>query len=143
MAFTNPRGRTQTSLSDINITPFVDVVLVLLVIFMLTAPILESGIEVDLPKTKTVKVISEEKVVITIDKNQTIYVGNDPVNINRLAVTVLDHLKGAGNQPVFIRCDQNVSFGAFARVVDALKQQHLTNNLNIVTEPLETKSSGS
>jgi biopolymer transport protein TolR len=139
MAFTNPRGRTQSSLSDINITPFVDVVLVLLVIFMLTAPILESGIEVDLPKTKTVKVISEEKVVVTLDKNQNIYVGNDPVNIHRLGVTVLDHLKGAGNQPVFIRCDQNVSFGAFARVVDALKQAALTN-LNIVTEPLETKS---
>jgi biopolymer transport protein ExbD/biopolymer transport protein TolR len=56
-------------------------------------------------------------------------------------VTVLDQLKGAGTQPVFIRCDQNVSFGAFARVVDALKQANLTN-LNIVTEPLETKSSG-
>ena len=139
MAFTNPRGRTQSSLSDINITPFVDVVLVLLVIFMLTAPILESGIEVDLPKTKTVKVVSEEKVVITLDKKQNIYVGNDPVNIHRLGVTVLDRLKGAGTQPVFIRCDQNVTFGAFARVVDALKQAHLTN-LNIVTEPLETKS---
>ncbi|HVB28823.1 MAG TPA: biopolymer transporter ExbD, partial [Terriglobia bacterium] len=58
MAFTTPRGRTQTSMSDINVTPFVDVMLVLLVIFMLTAPMLESGIEVDLPKTKTVKVIS-------------------------------------------------------------------------------------
>lgn len=140
MAFTNPRGRTQTSLSEINITPFVDVVLVLLIIFMLTAPILESGIEVDLPKTKTVKVVSEEKVVVTLDKNQNIYVGNDPVNIHRLGASVLDHLKGAGNQPVFIRCDQNVSFGAFARVVDALKQANLTN-LNIVTEPLETKGS--
>ena len=139
MAFTNPRGRTQSSLSDINITPFVDVVLVLLVIFMLTAPILESGIEVDLPKTKTVKVVSEEKVVITLDKKQNIYVGNDPVNIHRLGVTVLDKLKGAGTQPVFIRCDQNATFGAFARVVDALKQANLTN-LNIVTEPLEIKS---
>jgi biopolymer transport protein ExbD/biopolymer transport protein TolR len=58
-----------------------------------------------------------------------------------LADTVLGQLKGAGDQPVFIRCDQNVSFGAFARVVDALKQTGLTN-LNIVTEPLETKSSG-
>ena len=93
MAFTNPRGRTQSSLSDINITPFVDVVLVLLIIFMLTAPILESGIEVDLPKTKTVKIVSEEKVVITIDKKQNIYVGNDPVNIHRLGVTVLDRLR--------------------------------------------------
>jgi biopolymer transport protein ExbD/biopolymer transport protein TolR len=140
MAFTNPRGRTQSSLSEINITPFVDVVLVLLIIFMLTAPILESGIEVDLPKTKTVRITSNEKVVITIDKKQNIYVGNDPVNIHRLALAVLDKLKGAGTQPVFIRCDQNVSFGAFARVVDALKQSPVPiTNLNIVTEPLETK----
>jgi len=138
MAFSTPKGRTHTSLSEINVTPFVDVVLVLLIIFMLTAPILESGIEVDLPKTKTVKVVSEEKVVITIDKRQTIYVGNDPVNIHRLGSSLLDQLRGAGNSPVFIRCDQAVPFGAFAKVMDALKQANLTN-VSIVTEPLSTK----
>ncbi len=138
MAFTTPTGRTHTSLSEINVTPFVDVMLVLLVIFMLTAPILESGIQVDLPKTKTVKLVSEEKVVVTIDKRQTIYVGNDAVNIHRVGPFVLEHLKGAGETPVFVRCDTSVPFGAFAQVVDALKQAHLTN-LNIVTEPLSTK----
>jgi biopolymer transport protein ExbD/biopolymer transport protein TolR len=138
MAYTTLKGRTHTSLAEINVTPFVDVVLVLLIIFMLTAPILESGIEVDLPKTHTVKPISDEKVVVTIDKRQTIYVGNDPVNIHRLGSYVLDHLRGAGGTPIFIRCDQKVPFGAFATVVDALKQAHLTN-LNVVTEPLETK----
>lgn len=138
MAFTTPKGRTHSSLSEINVTPFVDVVLVLLIIFMLTAPILESGIEVDLPKTRTVRVVSEEKVVVTIDKQQNIYVGNDPINIHRLGSYVLDQLKGAGTTPVFIRCDERVPFGAFAKVVDALKQANLTN-LNVVTEPLETK----
>jgi biopolymer transport protein ExbD/biopolymer transport protein TolR len=138
MAFTTTKGRTQTSLSEINVTPFVDVMLVLLVIFMLTAPLLQSGIEVDLPKTKTVKVVSDEKVVVTIDKRQTIYVGNDPVNIHRLGETVLNLLRGAGTSPVFIRSDQSVPFGAFAQVIDALKQAGLTN-INIVTEPLSTK----
>ncbi len=137
MAFTTPKGRTHTSLSEINITPFVDVVLVLLVIFMLTAPILESGIEVELPKTRTVKVVSEEKVVVTIDKQQTVYIGNDPVNIHRLGMAVLDHLHGAGDSPVYIRCDQAVPFGTFAQVMDALKQAHVTN-INIVTQPLST-----
>jgi len=112
--------------------------MVLLVIFMLTAPILQSGIEVDLPKTRTVKVISDAKVVVTVDKGQNVYVGNDPVNIHRLGATVLARLKGAGDAPVYLRCDQAVSFGAFAKVVDALKQANLTN-LNIVTEPLSTK----
>ncbi len=142
MAFTNPKGRTQTSLSEINITPFVDVVLVLLIIFMLTAPILQSGIVLETPKTKTVKVIPQEKVVVTIDRNRNYYVGNDVVNIHLLGETVLNRLKGAPNQPVYIRCDQNVTFDAFVQVVDALKQAKLTN-LNIVTEPLETKESGS
>lgn len=140
MAFSTSRGNIRTSLSEINITPFVDVVLVLLVIFMLTAPILESGIEVDLPKTKTVKPYSDERVVVTIDRKQTVYIGNDPVNIHRLGSVVLDHLKGAGSTPVFIRCDQTVPFGAFAQVMDSLKQANV-NNLNIVTEPLETKGS--
>ena len=138
MAFTTPQGRTRTSRSDINVTPFVDVMLVLLIIFMLTAPILESGIEVDLPKTRTVKAVAIQKVVITIDRRQTLYIGNDPVNINQLGSTVQQRLQGSSNSPVFIRADQAVPFGTFARVVDALKQANVSN-INIVTEPLSTK----
>jgi len=140
MAFTTPKGRTQSSLAEINITPFVDVVLVLLVIFMITAPLLESGIEVDLPKTRTVRVVSEEKVVVTIDKKQNVYVGNTPVNIHRLGSFVIDQMSGDTNSPVFIRCDENVSFGAFATVIDSLKEAQITN-ISIVTEPLTTKGS--
>ena len=140
MAFTTPQGRTRTSLSDINVTPFVDVMLVLLIIFMLTAPILESGIEVDLPKTRTVKAVAIQKVVITIDRRQTLYVGNDPVNINLLGTAVEQRLQGSNNAPVFIRADQSVPFGTFARVVDTLKQANVSN-INIVTEPLSTRGS--
>jgi biopolymer transport protein TolR len=138
MAFTTPQGRTRTSLSEINVTPFVDVMLVLLIIFMVTAPILESGIEVDLPKTRTVKAVDVQKVVITIDRRQTLYIGNDAVNINLLGATVSQRLQGSPNAPVFIRSDQSVPFGTFARVVDTLKQAGVTN-INIVTEPLSTK----
>ena len=73
MAFTNSRGRTQTSLADINVTPLVDVVLVLLIIFMVTAPILQSDIEVAIPHTRTVKEITEERLVITIDRQQRVF----------------------------------------------------------------------
>ena len=85
MAFTASNGRTQTSLSDINITPLVDVVLVLLIIFMVTAPVLQSGIEVNVPKTRTVKEITEERLVISIDKQQRVFLGNDAININEIA----------------------------------------------------------
>ena len=67
MAFATSNGKTQTSLADINITPLVDVVLVLLVIFMITAPVLQSGIEVNIPKTRTVKEITEQRLVVTIE----------------------------------------------------------------------------
>ena len=140
MAFTNSKGRTQTSLSDINITPFVDVVLVLLIIFMLTAPVLESGMVMESHKTKTVKVVQQDKVVVTIDKDRNYYVGNDMVNIHLLGGIVLGRLGGSCSQPVYIRCEGNVNFGTFVQVVDALKEADLTN-LVIVTEPLETKRS--
>ncbi|MGA3328827.1 MAG: biopolymer transporter ExbD [Terriglobia bacterium] len=140
MAFTDAKGRTQTSLSQINITPFVDVVLVLLIIFMLTAPILESGIVMETPKTRTVRRAPQEKVVVTIDKGKNYYVGNDMVNIHLLGGIVLGRLGGSCSQPVYIRCEGNVNFGTFVQVVDALKEADLTN-LVIVTEPLETKRS--
>ena len=88
MAFTNSRGRTQTSLADINVTPLVDVVLVLLIIFMVTAPILQSGIEVAIPHTRTVKEITEERLVITIDRDQRVFLNNEPININQIGDSV-------------------------------------------------------
>jgi biopolymer transport protein ExbD/biopolymer transport protein TolR len=129
--------QTETSLSDINIVPFVDVVLVLLVIFMIAAPILQSGIEVDVPKTKTVKEISEERLVVTIDKAQRVYLGNEPVNIHRLGEKLHAQMRET-QQAVFLRCDETVPFGSFATVVDELRQAGITN-ISIVTEPISTR----
>jgi biopolymer transport protein ExbD/biopolymer transport protein TolR len=137
MAFTNAQGRTQTSLSDINVTPFVDVVLVLLIIFMLTAPILQSGIEVNVPKTRTVKEIAEERLVITIDRSQRVYLGNEPININQIGARLRSRMRDPGRQSIFLRADQNVPFGAFATVMDAVKQAGITN-VSIVTEPVQS-----
>jgi len=137
MAFTTAQGRTQTSLADINVTPFVDVVLVLLIIFMLTAPILQSGIEVNVPKTRTVKEITEERLVITIDRSQRVFLGNDPININQIGARLRARLRDPGRQSIFLRADQNVPFGAFATVMDAVKQAGITN-VSIVTEPLQS-----
>ena len=73
------------SLAEINITPLVDVVLVLLVIFMITEPVLQSGIEVNVPKTRTVKQITEQRMVVTIDRDQQIFLNDQPINIHELA----------------------------------------------------------
>src|SRR5512132_917663 len=137
MAFTDSNGRTRSALADINITPLVDVVLVLLIIFMLTAPILQSGIEVDVPKTKTVKEITEERLVISIDKQQRVFVGNDPININQIPDLLRRKVRDPQRQSIFLRADENVPFGAFATVMDAVKRSGITN-VSIVTQPLDT-----
>jgi biopolymer transport protein TolR len=129
---------TQSSLSEINMVPFIDIVLVLLIIFMITAPILQSGIELDVPKTKSVKEINEQKVVVSIDKKQLVYLGNDPVNVHDLGAKVHSQLKKP-NEGVFLRCDETVPFGIFASVIDALKQSGIVN-ISIVTEPITDRS---
>jgi biopolymer transport protein ExbD/biopolymer transport protein TolR len=136
MAFTNARGRTETSLSEINVTPLVDVVLVLLIIFMLTAPVLQSGIEVSVPKTKTVRAISEERLVVSITRAQEVFIGSEQVNINNIAGRLREKIRDPNSQPIYVRADENVPFGAFATVMDAVKASGITN-VSIVTEPLQ------
>ena len=136
MAFSTINGRTRTTLAEINITPLVDVVLVLLVIFMITEPVLQSGIEVNVPKTRTVKEITEERTVITINKDQRVFMGNDAVNINEIAAKLKQKVRDPRGQFVFVRADENVPFGAFATVMDAVKQSGITN-ISIVTQPIE------
>jgi biopolymer transport protein ExbD/biopolymer transport protein TolR len=138
MAFISQRGRLQTSLSQINVTPFVDVVLVLLIIFMITAPVLQSGIEVAVPKTRTVMEITEERLVISIDKEQRVYLGNDPININEIGARLKKQMRDPERMQVYVRSDENVPFGAFATVMDAVKQAGITN-VSIVTEPIQSK----
>jgi len=141
MAFTSSSGRTQTSLAEINITPLVDVVLVLLVIFMLAAPVLQSGIEVAVPKTRTVKEISEQRLVVTIAKDQQVFLGDKAVNIHDLPLKLRQGGVDPAHQVIYLRADERVPFGAFASVMDAVKQAGITN-ISIVTQPLEAKGGG-
>jgi biopolymer transport protein TolR len=132
--------QTETSLAEINIVPLVDVVLVLLVIFMITAPILQSGIEVDLPQTKTVRDLPETRVIVTIDRAQLIYLGNDAVNIHDLGAKARSQMHDPQHDSVYLRADQTVPFGTVATVLDMLKQSGIPN-VNIVTEPLGSRAS--
>ncbi|HSU18837.1 MAG TPA: biopolymer transporter ExbD [Acidobacteriaceae bacterium] len=137
MAF-SANGRTQSALSDINITPLVDVVLVLLLIFMVTAPVLQSGVEVAVPQTRTVNQLTEEHQVVTIDKDQNVFLQDKPVNIHDLARSLRSSSTdpNAAKRVVYVRADQKVPFGAFASVMDAVRQAGITN-ISIVTRPIE------
>jgi biopolymer transport protein ExbD/biopolymer transport protein TolR len=130
--------RAGTSLSEINIVPFVDVVLVLLIIFMITAPILQSGIDVTLPQTTTVREITTEKMVVTIDRAQILYLGNERVNINTLASRILAQAPDASKAGVFVRADEVVPWGTLAKVMDALKVGGI-EGVNLVTEPISSR----
>ena len=141
MAFSTANGRTQSSLAEINITPLVDVVLVLLVIFMITAPVLQSGIEVSVPKTRTVHEITEQRTVLIIDRQGDLFINDNPVNIHDLAQRLRQPNVDPAHQVIYLRADEHVTFGLFASVMDAVKQSGITN-ISIVTEPLAPKSGG-
>jgi biopolymer transport protein ExbD/biopolymer transport protein TolR len=145
MAFSTRNGgqtRTQTALADINITPLVDVVLVLLIIFMITAPVLQSGIDVSVPHTRSVNQLTEERIVVTIDKNQNVFLqagGADrPINLTDLTSSLRSTgLGDPAKRIIYLRADEKVPFGAFASVMDAVKRAGITN-ISIVTQPLES-----
>ena len=138
MAYTTREGHTRTALGEINVVPLVDVVLVLLVIFMLTAPVLQSGIEVAVPKTHTVKEVTEQRAVVTIDRQQRVFLGDAPVNLAELPAKLRKPGADAASQVIYLRADEKVPFGAFASVMDAVKQAGITN-ISIVTQPIENK----
>ncbi len=132
--------RTQTALADINITPLVDVVLVLLLIFMLTAPVLQSGIEVAIPHTRSTSTLTEERMVVTIDKDQNVYLqahgADHQINIADLAKLLRPTDKTPAKSTVYVRADERVPFGAFATVMESVKQAGITN-ISIVTQPYQ------
>lgn len=138
MAFTSSTGQIRSSLAEINVTPLVDVVLVLLIIFMITAPVLQSGIEVAVPKTRTVKEITEQRTVLTIDRDQQVFLGDKPVNVHDLPQLLRSSAGDPSKRVIYLRADERVPFGAFASLMDAVKQAGVTN-ISIVTQPLDTK----
>jgi biopolymer transport protein ExbD/biopolymer transport protein TolR len=140
VAYIGKSGNLQTALSDINITPLVDVMMVLLVIFMITAPVLQSGIQVKVPHTRTVKQITVQRTTVTIDDQQRVFLDDKPVNLSELPA-MLQQKSGSNetNRVIYLRADKRVPFGAFASVMDAVKQAGITN-VSIVTQPIHSSS---
>ncbi|MGA2116631.1 MAG: biopolymer transporter ExbD [Bryobacteraceae bacterium] len=132
------RKRNGGMLAEINVTPFVDVVLVLLIIFMLTAHVMEFGIEVDVPKTKFVKDTAQEMPVVTITKDATITLNGKPVNINDLPATL--HLNFGKAKSVYVRADRQTIWDPIAQVTAALGAAGF--QVNMVTQPEDTAAQG-
>ena len=125
------RSRGLPAMAEINVTPFVDVALVLLIIFMITAHVMESGLSIDVPKTKTVESSTKELPVVQMTKAGELYLGNKPVNVNRLVDEI--HSQYPGQQAVYLRADKDTPFGPIAYVLAELGNAKLSPS--IVTQP--------
>jgi biopolymer transport protein ExbD len=133
------RRRGNPALSEINVTPFVDVVLVLLIIFMLTAHVLEFGIEVDVPKVRPIKESAEQDMpVVTITKEGVIKLNADDVNINDLPATIRQKFGKA--KGVYVRADKETIWDPIAQVTAELGAAGF--QVNMVTQPEDSSSKG-
>ena len=128
---------TRPTLSEINVTPLVDVVLVLLIIFMVTAPILQTGIEVQLPQTRTVQAVDpEQRAVITISRDEELFYRSDMINFNELG-SLLQKEIGDSGLPIFLQADKDVSWKTIVAVVDEIRESGY-ERINLVTRPYES-----
>jgi biopolymer transport protein TolR len=130
------KGRGPGSLAEINVTPFVDVLLVLLIILMITVPVIESGIEVNVPQTRTVQNNTEERTTVTINKKGLLYVGSEAINIHDLGPKLHALMRDPDRQEVYLRADKDVSWGTVASVIDTLRNNHI-DKIDVVTKPYE------
>src|SRR5262245_38598858 len=129
--FCRRRARSGGALAEINIIPLVDVVLVLLIIFMLTAHVMEFGVEVNVPEVKNVKYTAEELPVVSVTRDGKLFLNERPVNINQIPDEVARRFKGA--KSVYVRADKATVFDPIAQVIDTLNQAKLA--IKIVAKP--------
>ena len=126
-------------MSDINVTPFVDVMLVLLIIFMVTAPMMVEGLNVDLPEA-TAKPLDSEKehLVITIDKDHLVYINDFKVSVDFLGEKLNKMIQGRSDREVYLKADKNIPYGIVVQVMAEIKKAGI-EQLGMITDPADLK----
>jgi biopolymer transport protein TolR len=124
--------KSRSVLSEINVTPLVDVMLVLLIIFMVTAPLLQQGVDVNLPKAKGKDLPTEERITLVIKRDGKIYMNDNPVSISdmRKRLQAISKL----NPNVFLKADRDISYGLVVQVMGEVKEAGI-EKLGMITEP--------
>ena len=127
-----------THLSEINVTPFIDVMLVLLVIFMVTAPMMQSGIGINLPQAETDSKPAEEGLTLTVTKDQYVHIGDSTININLLERRLTEYFANKPKKVVYLQIDKDVPWGVGVRVMDITKKVGI-EIIGVLTEPIDVK----
>lgn len=128
-------SRHRRFLAEINVIPLVDVVLVLLVIFMVTAPMLHRGLDIDLPKSESNTIRAEERLIVTIERDQKLYLENDQISVGQLEARLKAAKARNAEVAVYLRADQAVPYGVVVQVMDGVKRAGI-EKLGMVTSPL-------
>ena len=137
MAFDLDSGsgrRVGTSLAEINIIPLVDVVLVLLLIFMLTAPMMYRGIDVNLPKAASKPTAVEERMILTVTKDRTLYLNEKPIALATLEPRLREAFKNRIDKTLYLKADAGLAYGAVIETMDRVRRAGI-ERLGMVTEP--------
>ena len=127
-----------TSLSEINVTPLVDVMLVLLIIFMVTAPMMQSGIGINLPQAETESMPAEEGLILTITKDRYIHIEDSVINQFLLEQKLKEHFFGKERKIVFLQADEALPYGFVMHILDITKKAGV-EVVGLVVEPLESR----
>lgn len=131
------RNNDKRSMADINVTPLVDVMLVLLIIFMVTAPMLSMGIDVNLPRVKSKSIdIAEEKLVLTINENREIFLNKTRLPLPEIQEKLSAIFAERVDREIFLRADKNVSYGFVVEVMSEIRKAGV-DKLGMITEPPE------
>ena len=122
-------------MGEINVTPLVDVMLVLLIIFMVAAPMMSTGVEVDLPQTRAPRMEQdEEKLVLSIDAEERVYLGEEEIPADRLEEALLNNARLQADDEIYVRADQTVPYGFVLRIFTIIRQAGV-EKLGLVTDP--------
>ncbi len=128
-------GRLGSALAEINVTPFVDVVLVLLIIFLITAPMMLGGIDVRVPKTETRTIQPEERLVLTVTRERGVFLDTQPISLDRLSTVLRGMVRRNPKSAVFLKADEAVAYGTVMKVMDVIKKAGV-DRVGMVTEPV-------